>query len=54
MTNILDEICRYKRKEVEISKKNLDINFLKKNLVTKNFNFAKKIIDYKKIIKHAL
>ena len=30
MTNILDEICRHKRKEVEISKKNVDINFLKK------------------------
>ena len=48
MTNILDEICRNKRKEVEISKKNMDINFLKKNLITKNFNFTKRIIDYKK------
>tara|TARA_B100000886_G_scaffold179564_1_gene123144 strand:+ start:25239 stop:26027 length:789 start_codon:yes stop_codon:yes gene_type:complete len=48
MTNILDEICRYKRKEVEISKKNVDINFLKKNIIIKNFNFTKKIIDYKK------
>ena len=37
MTNILDEICRHKRKEVEILKKNVDINFLKKNLIIKNF-----------------
>ena len=48
MTNILDEICRHKRKEVEISKKNMDINFLKKNVIIKNFNFTKRIIDYKK------
>ena len=46
MTNILDEICRYKRKEVEISKKNVDINLLKKKLIIKNFNFIKRIIDY--------
>ena len=54
MTNILDEICRHKRKEVEISKKNIDINFLKKNLIIKNFNFTKKLLIIKKIIKHVL
>ena len=41
MNNILTEICEYKKKEIEIAKKNVHFLHLKKYLMTKLIEILK-------------